>query len=81
MSPFDFRPRTRILFGAGEFARVGEIAREVGGTRCLLVADRGMVDAGYAQEAIRSLKARRMEVFAFHEFDAIRRRQTLRFLS
>jgi len=70
MSPFDFRPRTRILFGAGEFARVGEIAREVGGTRCLLVADRGMVDAGYAQEAIRSLKARRMEVFAFHEFDA-----------
>jgi alcohol dehydrogenase len=27
-----------------------------------------MVDAGYAKEAVRSLKARRMEVFAFHEF-------------
>jgi alcohol dehydrogenase len=27
-----------------------------------------MVDAGYAQEAVRSLRARRMEVFAFHDF-------------
>jgi alcohol dehydrogenase len=70
MNPFDFRPRTRILFGSGEFARLGEIARELGGTRCLLVADQGMVDAGYAQEAVRSLKARRMDVFAFHDFTA-----------
>jgi alcohol dehydrogenase len=68
MSPFDFRPRTRVLFGAGEFARLGEIAREFGGTRCLLVADPGMVDAGYVQEATRTLRARRMEVFGFHDF-------------
>jgi alcohol dehydrogenase len=69
MTPFDFRPRTRVLFGAGEFARVGEVARELGGTRCLLVADRGMLETGFVQEATRSLKARRMEVFAFHDFD------------
>ncbi len=68
MTPFDFRPRTRVLFGAGEFARLGEAARELGGTRCLLVADQGMLDRGYAQDAIRSLRARRMEVFAFHDF-------------
>jgi alcohol dehydrogenase len=68
MTPFDFRPRTRILFGPGEFARLGEVARELGGTRCLLVADQGLVGAGYAQEAVRSLKARRMDVFAFHDF-------------
>ena len=68
MTPFDFRPRTRVLFGVGEFARLGEVARELNGTRCLLVADPGMVEAGYAKEAVRSLKARRMEVFAFHEF-------------
>ncbi len=68
MTPFDFRPRTRVVFGAGEFARLGEVARELNGTRCLLVADPGMVEAGYAKEAVRSLKARRMEVFAFHEF-------------
>jgi alcohol dehydrogenase len=68
MTPFDFRPRTRVLFGAGEFARLGEVAREMGGTRCLVVADPGILEAGYAKEAIRTLKARRMEVFAFHEF-------------
>lgn len=70
MTPFDFRPRTRVLFGAGEFARLGEVARELGGTKCLLVADRGMLECGYAQEAMRTLKARRMDVAAFHEFDA-----------
>src|SRR5712691_3481247 len=68
MTPFDFRPRTRIVFGEGEFARLGEVARELGGSRCLLVADRGMVDAGYVQDATRTLKARRMDVFAFHDF-------------
>jgi alcohol dehydrogenase len=70
MTPFDFRPRTRVLFGAGEFSRLGEVAREMGGTRCLLVADPGMVEAGYVKEATRTLKARRMDVLAFHEFTA-----------
>jgi alcohol dehydrogenase len=70
MVPFDFRPRTRVLFGAGEFTRLGEIARESGGSRCLLVADPGIVDAGYAQEAARSLRARRMTVHEFHAFKA-----------
>jgi alcohol dehydrogenase len=68
MTAFDFRPRTRVVFGAGEFSRLGEIARELGGTRCLVVADQGIVDAGHAQEATRSLRARRMEVVAFHDF-------------
>jgi alcohol dehydrogenase len=69
MTPFDFRPRTRVVFGNGEFARLGEIARELGATRCLLVADPGIVLAGYQQEAARTLKARRIEVFSFLDFD------------
>jgi alcohol dehydrogenase len=68
VTSFDFRPRTRVVFGAGEFARLGEVARELGGTRCLLVADPGIVEAGYAPEAMRSLKARRMTVHGFHDF-------------
>lgn len=68
MTRFDFRPRTRVLFGEGEFSRLGEVARDLGGTKCLLVGDRGMVELGYATEAARSLKARRMEVVAFHDF-------------
>jgi alcohol dehydrogenase len=70
MTPFDFRPRTRVLFGSGEFARLGEVARELGGTRCLVVADPGMLETGHVKEAVRSLKARRMEVCGFHEFSA-----------
>jgi alcohol dehydrogenase len=70
VTPFDFRPRTRILFGAGEFARLGEVAREQNATRCLVLASQAVVDAGHAQEAVRSLKARRMDVFAFHDFTA-----------
>jgi alcohol dehydrogenase len=70
VTPFDFRPRTRILFGAGEFARLGEVAREQNATRCLVLAGQASVDAGHAQEAVRSLKARRMDVFAFHDFTA-----------
>jgi len=70
VTSFDFRPRTRILFGAGEFARLGEVAREQNATRCLLVAGQNSADSGHAQEAVRSLKARRMDVFAFHDFTA-----------
>jgi alcohol dehydrogenase class IV len=57
------------LYGQGEFARLGEVARELGGTKCLIIADQAMVDSGAVKEATRSLKARRMEVFAFHGFE------------
>jgi alcohol dehydrogenase len=46
------------------------VARELGGTHCLLVADPGMVETGYVKEATRALRARRIEVFAFHDFEA-----------
>ncbi|MHC4993231.1 MAG: iron-containing alcohol dehydrogenase, partial [Planctomycetota bacterium] len=45
---FDFHPRTRIVFGAGVVERVGEVVREAGGTRVLLVTDPGIVAAGHA---------------------------------
>ena len=35
-----------------------------------MLAAQSCVDSGHAQEAVRSLKARRMEVFAFHDFTA-----------
>ena len=30
--PFDFTPLNRVLFGAGTLARLGEVARELGGS-------------------------------------------------
>ena len=43
MRPFDFQLRTRAVFGNGTLARLGELARELGFTRTLIVADAGIL--------------------------------------
>src|ERR1700678_140683 len=45
--PFDQQPRTRIVFGIDTTARAGELARETGMKRVLLVTDPGVVAAGH----------------------------------
>jgi alcohol dehydrogenase len=52
---FDFQPMTRVVFGAGSLARLGETVRELGGTRVLLVTDPGLEAAGHPQKALASL--------------------------
>ena len=52
LAPFDHQPRTRLIFGNGTLARVGELAREIGGTRALVVSDPGIVGAGYVTRAV-----------------------------
>lgn len=49
--PFDHQPRTRLIFSNGALDRVGELARELGGTRALVVSDPGIVQAGYSKRA------------------------------
>ena len=39
---FDYDPRTRVVFGAGQLARLGPLAREIGGQSILLVSDPGI---------------------------------------
>jgi alcohol dehydrogenase len=56
LSGFDLTPRTRVLFEAGSLARLGPLVRELGGTRALLVTDRGIVAAGHAARAEASLR-------------------------
>jgi len=68
MESFDFHSRTRLVFGPGAFGRLGELARELGFKRALLVADRGMIECGYVAEAVKLLKASGAEVLAFHDF-------------
>ncbi|MFN0067365.1 MAG: iron-containing alcohol dehydrogenase [Limisphaerales bacterium] len=48
LAAFDKQPRTRLIFGRGTVGRVGELARELGGRRVLLVTDPGLVRAGHA---------------------------------
>ena len=51
LTAFDHRPRTRLVFGPGTLAQLGELARETGATRVLLVTDHGLVAAGHADHA------------------------------
>src|SRR6185436_12161354 len=44
--PFDFQLRTRIVFGEGSLERLGDLARELGFTRTLIVSDPGIVATG-----------------------------------
>jgi alcohol dehydrogenase len=67
---FDFRLRTRVVYGPGTLARLGELARELGFRRTLLVADPGMRAAGHVARAGEILAAAGIEWLAFHDFGA-----------
>ena len=68
MQAFDFQPRTRVIFGADSFAQLGEHAHALGFRRTLLVADQGIVAAGYVAAATALLQQSGLAVFLFHEF-------------
>jgi alcohol dehydrogenase len=67
---FSFEIRTRVVSGEGKFEELGALVRELGFRRTLLAADRGMVAAGYAGQAVERLAAAGVETFPFHDFDA-----------
>lgn len=60
--------RQTLVSGAGTFAALGEMARELGLRHPLLVSDRGMLQTGYVEGARRSLHAAGLAVDEFHEF-------------
>jgi alcohol dehydrogenase len=62
---FDYQPLGRVVFGAGTLSRLGELARELGGTRVLLVTDPGLEHAGHPQRAEESLRAAGLAVAVF----------------
>jgi alcohol dehydrogenase len=68
MTAFDYQPRTRIVYGAGSFRRLGDLSRELGFRHSLLVADRGMVQAGYVPAALVALDAAGVAATPYHDF-------------
>jgi alcohol dehydrogenase len=68
MVSFDFHPRTRVLFGPGRVARAGQIARELGFRRTLVVADPGIREAGHTGRVLDALTASGVETFLFDGF-------------
>jgi len=68
MVPFDFEPRTRIVFGRGAVQRVGQLASGLQFHRVLLVADRGLLKAGHVATITKSLEDEHIEVVPYHDF-------------
>lgn len=54
-----------MVFGPGSIARLGDLVREYGGQRVLLVTDPGLEKAGHPQRAIQYLREAGLDVFVF----------------
>src|SRR5687768_1159420 len=68
MVPFEFHPRTRVVFGPATVTRVGQLARDLGFRRTLVVADPGIREAGHTGHVLESLTAAGIEPFLFDSF-------------
>src|SRR6266850_2046468 len=69
MRPFDFFPRTRVVFGDGALSRLGELAREIGFTRTLIVSDPSIVRTGLTGRAAALLEDAGIVTCGFHDFE------------
>ncbi len=66
MESIDFQHRTRLVFGQHTIDRLGDLARELGAKRALVISDSGVVFAGHFQRGVDSLLRAGLTVEAFH---------------
>src|ERR1051326_8229037 len=62
---FDHQPRTRLVFGVDTVERIGELTRELGARKVLLVTDSGIVKAGHAERVQRNLSSAGLQLTVF----------------
>jgi alcohol dehydrogenase len=67
MQNFDFSQRTRFVFGAGKLKLLGQLAKELGATRVLIVSDPGVVQAGHFGRGKQYLEEAGLTTLAFHD--------------
>jgi alcohol dehydrogenase len=72
---FDYQPRTRLVFGLNCVEQVGDVARELGASRVLVVTDSGLVRAGHAPRVEALLGKSGLTT---HVFDQVRENPTTR---
>ncbi|NBO91450.1 MAG: iron-containing alcohol dehydrogenase [Planctomycetia bacterium] len=65
LSAFDFHPATRVVFGPGALERLGDLVREYGGARVLLVTDPGLKAVGHPLRARDILMRAGCEVYLY----------------
>ena len=78
IQPFDYRPRTRLVFGVNCVEQVGELARELGARHVLVVTDPGIAKAGHAARVEDLIRKCGLTV---HVFDQVRQNPTTRDVS
>ncbi len=66
-APFDWHPRTRIVFGPGSLEKVGKLAAEIGAKHALLVTDKGIASVGHPERACAAMEAAGVAVTIFDE--------------
>jgi alcohol dehydrogenase len=69
LHPFDFILRTRVIYGEGALARVGELARDLGFKHTLIVSDKALLPTGFADRAGALLAAAGITSCSFHDFE------------
>src|SRR5271170_6781355 len=62
---FDHLARTRIIFGSGTADNAGELARQTGISKALLVTDPGVLAAGHAERVRQSLLHAKVQAVLF----------------
>ncbi len=65
MQSFDFQSSTRVVFGENTLDQLGDLTKELGARRVLVVTDPGIIKAGIVERAIDSLKAACLEASVF----------------
>jgi len=65
LRPFDYEPRTRLVFGVNSAEQVGRLARDLGARKVLLVTDPGIVAAGHADRIRAHLEQAGLKVTVF----------------
>src|ERR1043166_6831345 len=67
LPPFDYQPRTRLVFGLNSVEHAGELARGLGAEVFLIVTDPGIVTAGHAERLEHILQSCGLGVVVFEE--------------
>lgn len=66
MESIDFQHQTRLVYGPNSIDRLGDLAKELGAQRAMVVSDPGVVAAGHFQRGIDALMRQGVYVEAFH---------------
>ncbi|MCE9604514.1 MAG: iron-containing alcohol dehydrogenase [Planctomycetia bacterium] len=67
MAPFDYLLQTRLVFGPNRIEQLGDLAKEFGGSRVLVVSDPGIIRAGHTARGVDALHKAGLETLIYSD--------------